>query len=121
MAILERGGGGLDFLWIPYCLKHLVSMAFALTNFHRISISFHGLCPDQFPPNFYRVVSYVSRLNSLYELRLNHHDINFMYIICGGLRMGYYLNVQDTVFRLISCLLDSNRNLAREWIKVSGN
>ena len=27
------------------------------------TLRFYGLCPDQLPPNFYRVVSCVSRLN----------------------------------------------------------
>ena len=54
------------------------------------TLSFYGLCLDQLPLNFYRVVS---RLNNLYGLRLDHHDINFMYNIYGGLRTGYYLKV----------------------------
>ena len=54
------------------------------------TLSFYGLGLDQLPLNFYRVVS---RLNNLYGLRLDHHDINFMYNICGGLRTGYYLKV----------------------------
>ena len=37
---------------------------------------FYGLCPNQLPPNFYRVVCNVSRLNNLYGLHLDHHDIN---------------------------------------------
>lgn len=85
------------------------------------TISFYGLSPNQFPPNFYRVVSYVSPLNNLYDLRLNHHDINFMYNICSGTRLGYYLKVRDTIVRLISCLPNSNRNSAGEYVKVSVN
>ena len=38
------------------------------------TFSFYGLCPDQLPPNFYRVVSYVNRLNQIYSLQLNHYD-----------------------------------------------
>ena len=29
------------------------------------TLTYYGLCPDQLPPNFYRVVSCVSRLNHL--------------------------------------------------------
>ena len=54
---------------------------------------FYGLCPDQLPPNFYRVVSCVSRLNNLYGLHLNHYDINFIYSICDNTKLGYYLKV----------------------------
>ena len=65
----------------------------------------YGLCPDQLPPNFYRVVSRVSRLNHTFDLQLDHHDINHMYNLCGNK----------------SCLLDSNRNSAGEFFRVRGN
>ena len=42
------------------------------------TLRFYGLCPDQFPPNFYRVVSCVSRLNQLFSLHLDYHDINYI-------------------------------------------
>ena len=94
MSILE---GGVRFPMDPLLLK---------------TFRFYGLCPDQLPPNFYQVVSCVSRLNHLYGLQLDHHDINFMYSLCGNDRSGYYLKVRDTRVWLISCLLDSNRNSA---------
>ena len=50
------------------------------------TLRFYGLCPDQLPPNFFRVVSCVSRLNHIFDLQLNHHDINFMYSLCGNIR-----------------------------------
>ena len=103
MAILE---GGVRFPINPLLLS---------------TLSFYGLCPDQFPPNFYRVVSYVSRLNQLYGLQLNHHNINFMYSLCGNITSNYYLKARDLQVRLISCLPDSNRNSTREFIRVSGN
>ena len=104
MSILR--GGGVRFPVDPLLLR---------------TLSFYDLCPDQLLPNFYRVVSYVSQLNNLYGLGLDHHDINFMYRIYGGSRMGYYLKVRDTVVQLISCLPDSNRNWAEEYVKVSRN
>ena len=82
---------------------------------------FYGLSPDQLPPNFYRVVSCVSCLNQLYGLQLGHHDINFMYSLCSNIRTDYYLKVRDVRVRLISCLLDSNRNSGGEYVQVSGN
>lgn len=42
------------------------------------TLRFYGLYPDQLPPYFYRVVSCVNRLNHLYGLQLDHHDINYM-------------------------------------------
>ena len=73
------------------------------------------------PPNFYRVVSCVSRLNQIYGLQLNHHDINFMYSLCGNIKSDYYLKTRDMQVQLISCLPDSNRNLVGEFVRVSDN
>ena len=50
MAILE---GGVRFLVSPL-----------LPN----TLRFYGLSPEQLPPNFYRVVSCVDRLNQIYGL-----------------------------------------------------
>ena len=44
-----------------------------------------------------------------------------MYSLCGNIRFNYYLKARDVRVRLISCLLDSNRNLAGEFVQVSGN
>ena len=103
MAILE---GGVRFLVDPLIIG---------------TLRFYGLCPDQLPPNFYWVVSFVSRLNHIFGLQLNHHDINFMYSLCGNIRSDYYLKSRDMRVRLISCLPDSNRNSAGEFVRVSGN
>nr|POE49377.1 hypothetical protein CFP56_62969 [Quercus suber] len=82
------------------------------------TLSFYGLSPNQCLPNFYRIVNSVIRLNNLYGLGLNHHDIKFMYSICDGLKTGYYLKIHDPTVRLISCLLGSNRNSTGELVKV---
>ena len=83
--------------------------------------NFYSCSQYQCSPNFYSVVSYVGRLNRLYGLSLTHNDINFLYAIRGSLKLGYYLQTQNTMVRLISYLLDSNRNSAREYVRVSGN
>ena len=82
---------------------------------------FYGLCLDEFPPNFYQVVSYVSRLNHIFGLQLNHHDVNFMYSLCGNIRSDYYLKIRDIRVRLISCPPDSNKNSAGEFFWGSSN
>ena len=48
------------------------------------TLRYYGLCPDQLPPNFYRAVSCISRLNHTFGLQLDHHDINHMYNLCGN-------------------------------------
>ena len=80
------------------------------------TLRFYGLCLNQLPPNFYRVVSCVSKLNQIFGLQLNHHDINFMYSLCGNIKTYYYLKTRDMRVQLISCLPDSNRNSMREFI-----
>lgn len=103
MPILE---GGVRFPVDPLILR---------------TLKFYGMYPDQLPPNFYGVVSSVSRLNNLYGQRLDQHDINFMYSLCGNERSVYYLNVRDTLVRLILCLPNFKGNSAVEFVRVSGN
>ena len=85
------------------------------------TLRYYGLCLDQLPPNFYRVVSCISRLNHTFDLQLDHHDINHMYSLYGNKSSNYYLKTRDNRLRLISCLPDSNRNSAREFVRVRGN
>ena len=103
MAILE---GGVRFPVDPLLLN---------------TLRYYGLCLDQLPPNFYRVVSCIGKLNQTFNLQLDHHDINHMYSLCGNKRTNYYIKVRDMRVRLISCLPDSNRNSAREFVQVHSN
>lgn len=73
VEILE---GGVRYLVDPLLLRTLI---------------FCRLRPNRCLSNFYRVVNSVRRLNELYNLGLNHHDINFLYGICGSLKNGHYL------------------------------
>ena len=57
----------------------------------------------------------------IFELQLNHHDINFMYSLCGNIRLNYYLKTRDMRVWLISCVPNSNRNSVGEFVRVSGN
>ena len=85
------------------------------------TLRYYGLCPDQLPPNLYRIVSYVSRLNHTFDLQLDYHDINHMYSLYGNKASNFYLKTRDNWVRLISCLPDLNRNSAREFVRVRGN
>ena len=85
------------------------------------TLRYYGLCPDQLPPNFYWVVSCVSRLNHTFDLQLDHHDINHMYSLYGNKSSNYYLKTRDNRVRLISCMPDSNRNSTGEFVQVRGN
>ena len=83
MAILK---GGLRFPVDPLLLN---------------TLRYYGLCLDQLLPNFYQVVSCVSRLNKMFGLQLDHHNINHMYILCGNKKNNYYLKVRDMRVQLI--------------------
>ena len=72
------------------------------------------------PPNFYLIVSCISRLNHTFDLQLDYHDINHMYSLCGNKATNYYLKTKDNRVRLISCLPDSNRNSAKEFVRLCG-
>ena len=85
------------------------------------TLRFYGLCPNQLPLNFYRVVSCVSKLNKIFGLQLDYHDINFMYSLCGNNKTNYHLKVRDMRVQLISYLSDSNRNSVGEFAQVRGN
>lgn len=74
------------------------------------TLRFYGLSPVQCLPNFYCIVSCVSQLNKLYDLKLTHHDISFLYSCCGSPNNNYYLKVQDNRIRLVSYLPNSNKN-----------
>ena len=103
MSVLK---GGVRFPIDPLLLK---------------TFRYYGLSADQLLPNFYRVVSCVGRLNETFGLQLFYHDVNHMYSLCGKKKSNYYLKTRDTRVRLISCLSDSNRNSAGEYIRVHGN
>ena len=78
MAVLE---GRVRFLLNPLLLE---------------TLRFYEFSPNQCLPNFYRMVNCVNRLNRLYNLRLTHHNINFLYSCCGSFKNDNYLKVQDT-------------------------
>lgn len=112
--------------WRPYVvffplMSILEGVRFPLDPFILRTLRFYSLCPNQLSPNFYQVVSCVKRLNNLYGLHLDQHDINYMYRLCGKESSGYYLKVRDTRVWLTSCLPYSNRNSTREFFQVNGN
>ena len=75
MSILE---GGVRFPIDPLLLR---------------ALRYYGLCPDQLTPNFYRVMSCISKLNHTFGLQLDHHDVNHTYSLCKKKKTNYYLKV----------------------------
>ena len=93
IALQRRSGSNVVFFPLMTILEG--GVRFPVDPFVLSTLRFYGLCPEQLPLNFYRVVSCVSRFNRIYGLRLNCHDINFMYSLCGNIRFDYYLKVRD--------------------------
>ena len=110
IALHRRSNPNVAFFPLMSILE--VGVRFSVDPLIIGTFRFYGLCPAQLPSNFYRVVNCVSRVNQIYRLQLNHHDINFMYSLCRNIRSNYYLKTRDIRVRLILCLPDSNRNLA---------
>ena len=111
--VLHRGAG-ISFFPLMSILEG--GVRFPIDPLLLNTFRYYRLSPDQLPPNFYRVVSYVNRLNQTSGLQLDQHDINHMYSLCGKKRSNYYLKVRDMRVRLISCLPDSNRNSTGKYI-----
>ena len=85
IALHRHSGSNTAFFPLIAILKE--GVRFPVDPLLLSTLRFYGLCPDQLPPNFYRVVSCISRLNQMYGPQLNHHGINFMYSLCGNLRI----------------------------------
>ena len=112
---------GLNTVFFPLMAILEGGVRFPVDSLIIGTLRFYGLCPDQLSPNFYYVVSCISRLNQLFSLQLNHHDINFMYSLCGNIKTDYYLKTRHMRVWLILCLPDSNRNSVGEFVWVSNN
>lgn len=115
---LHRGHGTTFF---PLMVVLKVGVRFLVDPLLINTLRYYGLCPNQLPPNFYRVVSCISKLNHTFDLQLDHHDINHMYTFCENKTSNYYLKTRDNRVQLISCLPDSNMNSAEEFVPVRGN
>ena len=86
-------GEGTAFFPLMSILEGKVRFPIDLLLFN--TLRYYGLSPNQLPPNFYRVMSCVSRLNQTFGLQLDHHDINHMYSLCGKKKSNYYLKTRD--------------------------
>ena len=119
IVLHHRSGSNTTFFPLMAILKG--GVRFPVDPILLSTLRFYGLWPDQLPPNFYRVESFISRFNQICGLQLNHYNINFMYSLCGNLKSNYYLKARDVQAWLISCLPNSNRNSVREYVRVSGS
>ena len=92
-------------------------MSDLLTNF----LCHFKVCLDQCIPNVFRIVSSVDTLNKRLGLELTEHDINYVYSFHDSKTSGYYFKIQHGEVRLISGLLDSDKEIEGDYLIISGN
>ena len=69
----------------------------------------HRLTLTQCAPNMFRILGSVDTLNEKVNVNLTHHDINW-----------YHLKTRVLTVRLISCLLESNKGMGKDFLIISG-
>ena len=80
----------------------------------------HMLAPTQCAPNMFRILGSVNALNEKMGLNLTHHDVNWVYNLNHLKGQGYYLKTRHPEVRLISCLLDSNKGMNKDFLIILG-
>ena len=67
----------------------------------------------------FRILGSVDMLNHKMEVNLTHHDINWVYN-CQNLKgMGFYFKTKVPSIMLISCLLESNKGMDKDFMIIS--
>ena len=105
-AILSRGKGRVVIPLVAIVEGGVrIPMSDLLTNFLR----HFKVCPDQCTPNIFRIVNSVDTLNKKLRLKLTKHDINYNYSFQESKIFEFYFKIWHGEVRLISCLLDSDK------------
>ena len=94
-----------------------IPMSDLLTNFLR----HFKVCPDQCTPNVFRIVNSVDTLNKKLGLKLTEHDINYIYSFQDSKTSKFYFNIWHGEVRLISSLIDFDKEIEGDYLVVSGN
>ena len=68
----------------------------------------------------FRVLGSIDALNKRMNLRLTHHDVNWVYNLHRLAGQGYYLKSRYPEVRLIQCLPTSNKNLKEDFLIFTG-
>jgi len=79
----------------------------------------HRLAPTQCASNMFKILGSVDTLNEKMGLNITHHDVKWVYNLQHLKRQGYYLKTRYPEVRLISCLLDSNKGINKDFLIVS--
>ena len=80
----------------------------------------HRLCPQQYAPNFFRILGVVDALDRHLGLGLTWHDVVHLYEGHQQKGVGFYLKSRSDTVRLILCLPKSNKEMKDDYLIVSG-
>ena len=94
-------------------------MTIPMGNITRSYLSFFRLSPTQCAPNMFRVLGSINALNERMNLKLTHHDVNWVYNLHHLKGQGYYLRSRYPEVKLIQCLPTSNKNLKEDFLIFS--
>ena len=117
-AILSKGEGRVVIPLVAIVEGGFrIPMSDLLTNFLR----HFKVCPDQCTPNVFRIVNSVDTLNKKLGLKLTEHDINYIYSFQDSKTSEFYFNIWHGEVRLISSLIDFDKEIEGDYLVVSGN
>ena len=80
----------------------------------------HRLTSTQCAPNMFRILGSINALNEKMGLGLTHNDVNWVYNLHHLKGQGYYLKTRYLEVRLISCLLESNKGMNKDFQIILG-
>ena len=79
----------------------------------------HRLCPQQYAPNFFRVLGAIDALDQHLGLGLTWYDVAHLYEGHQQARAGFYLKSRSDAVKLISCLPKSNKGMKDDYLIIS--
>ena len=80
----------------------------------------HRLCPQQYAPNFFRILGAIDALDRHLGLGLTWYDVAHLYEGHQQTGAGFYLKSRSDAVKLISCLPKSNKGMKDDYLIVSG-
>ena len=80
----------------------------------------YRFCPQQYAPNFFRVLGAIDALDRHLGLGLTWYDVAHLYEGHIEARVGFYLKSRSSVAKLISYLPKSNKGMKDDFLIVSG-
>ena len=81
----------------------------------------HRLCPQQYAPNFFRVLGAIDALDQHLGLGLTWYDVAHLYEGHQQARAGFYLKSRSDAVKLISCPPKSNKGMKDDYLIVSSH